>query len=467
MAALAAVATVIGLLPGGGSPPAAIVGPQVVGRDPLEYDSSRARVYERAAAFGLSHVLYAKSPGGVMAAARRTARFRPLVNDAVRGSGWDADMVEAIVMLESAGRPEAIAGGDPTNAAGLTQIVAETATDFLGMRVDLARSRGLTRSIAADRQRGDQTALGRLLAARRRADTRFDPGQELAATMRYLDFARRRFGRDDLAVVAYHMGIGNLTQVLRAYTGDPTTPIRALVKERDLSWPRLYFDASPSRQREAWLRLTALGDDSQTYYGRVLAAREIMRLYRADPAALDRLARLHGGGPSAEQVLHPPDLTERYVAPAELANALRKGVLRQLPNQPRRLYFRVAVSVRTGGDPALYRAARPATLRLLGYLAARVHELSGARTPLIVTRAAYDDSYGGKLAVGGGNASHESLHEAGYALDIRRRYAAGAQAAAFQYTLERLGTLGLIAWTRDRTVIHITVAAQAWSLRVR
>ena len=44
-------------------------------------------------------------------------------------------------------RPDAIVGGDPTNAAGLTQIVAETATEFLGMRVDLARSRGLTRSM--------------------------------------------------------------------------------------------------------------------------------------------------------------------------------------------------------------------------------------------------------------------------------------------------------------------------------
>lgn len=401
-----------------------------------------------------------------MAAARRTARFRPLVDDAVRGSGWDANIVEAIVMLESAGRPEAIAGGDTANAAGLTQIVAETATNFLGMRVDLTRSRRLTRSIAAARRRGDETALGRLRAARRRADTRFDPRQALAATVRYLDFARRRFGRDDLAVVSYHMGIGNLTQVLRAYTGEPTTPIRALAERRDLSWARLYFDASPTRHREAWLRLTALGDDSQTYFGRVLAARAIMRLYRADPAALARLARLHGRGPSAEQVLHTPNLTERYAAPVDLANALRKGVLRRLPNEPRRLYFHAAVSAGAGGDPAAYGVARPPTLRLLAYLAVLVHELSGARKPLIVTRAAYDEAYGHKLAANGANASHQTLHEAGYALDIRRRYESGAQAAAFQYTLERLSTLGLIAWRRDRSVIHITVAAQALSLRI-
>jgi hypothetical protein len=57
------------------------------------------------------------------------------------------------------------------------------------------------------------------------------------------------------------------------------------------------------------------------------------------------------------------------------------------------------------------------------------------------------------------------LHATGYAFDIRRRYESGAQAAAFQYTLERLSALGLIAWMRDRNVIHVTVASQAGTLR--
>jgi Transglycosylase SLT domain len=302
--------------------PAASVGPQVVGRDPLMFDASRTARYARAAAFGLGHVLYAKSPGGVVTAARRTAAFRPLVEAAVAGSGFDADTVEAIVLLESAGRPEVIAGDDPANAAGLTQIVAETGTNLLGMRVDLAASRTLTRRIDAAANGSDEEVVRRLRAERRRVDTRFDPARALAATVRYLTFARRQFGRDDLAVVSYHMGIGNLTNVLRAYAGKRDLPIRTIVDEGDLSWARIYFDSSPARHPEAWQRMAALGDDSQTYYWHVLAAREIMRLFRSDPATLEQLARLHGHGPSAEAVLHPPETTKRFASRDDLSRRI-------------------------------------------------------------------------------------------------------------------------------------------------
>ena len=118
---------------------------QIARPDPLDYEPGRTEEYEQAAAFGLSHVLFEKSPGGVLRAAQRTARFRDIVDKAVSGSGIDADTVEAIVLLESAGRQDVIAGDDPENASGLTQILAETATNFLGMPVDLEASRRLTR----------------------------------------------------------------------------------------------------------------------------------------------------------------------------------------------------------------------------------------------------------------------------------------------------------------------------------
>jgi hypothetical protein len=47
-----------------------------------------------------------------------------------------------------------------------------------------------------------------------RIDDRFVPAKALAATIRYLQPAEQRFGRADLAVVSYHMGIGNLQRVL-------------------------------------------------------------------------------------------------------------------------------------------------------------------------------------------------------------------------------------------------------------
>ena len=125
-----------------------------------------------------------------------------------------------------------------------------------------------------------------------------------------------------------------------------------------------------------------------------------------------------------------------------------------------------ALAARVGGRPAFYRALRPQALRLLVYLARWVHDLSGVATPLTVAQAGYDEKYQRLLATRGSkHAARSSLHTTGYAFDILRRYQSGAQAAAFQYTLERLETLGLIAWSREPSVIHITVASEAGGLR--
>ena len=117
--------------------------------DPFSYTDERAADFERRAALGYSHVIYDKSPGGIVASARRTARWRDEIERAAAAHGVDPDLMEAIVLLESAGRPEVIAGDDPEVASGLAQIVASTGPDLLGMKVDLPKSR---RADEADRQ---------------------------------------------------------------------------------------------------------------------------------------------------------------------------------------------------------------------------------------------------------------------------------------------------------------------------
>jgi hypothetical protein len=439
---------------------------ELVGPDPLTFDSGRTAAYERAAAFGLSHALFTKSPGGVVATARRTAAFRPEIEDAVSGSGFDADVLEAMVFLESAGRPDVIAGDDVENASGLTQILAETATNFLGMSVDLTASRELTRQIEAARRRGDREEVEALRVERRRVDARFDPPQALAGTVRYLDEGRRWFGREDFAIVSYHMGIGNLESALRAYSGREDGPIEEVVDEEGVDYARLYFDSSPVRNPDAWARLASFGDDSQTYYWRVLAAREIMRLYREDQAQLERLAELHGRGPSHELVFHPPDSRPRFATPDDLEAGLARGVLRPVPRASAADRFVVDPSLDRAveglGDPAVYRSLRPKALGLVTYLARKVYELSAEARPLAVTRTAYDTASGLELTPPDlDRAAHASVHATGYSFDVRRRYGSGAQAAAFQWTLERLEALGLIAWSRGRAVIHVTVSPLA------
>ncbi|MGH3133434.1 MAG: hypothetical protein ACRDNY_06775 [Gaiellaceae bacterium] len=436
----------------------------------LAYDDARADELERSAARGLSQPLYAKSPGGVFATARRTEAFRQLVEDSVEGSGFDADLVEAVVFLESGGRPDVIAGNDPAAAAGLTQILAETAQNFLGMTVDLDRSRALTDRIARALRRGSDSRAERLRERRRAIDARFDPEQALAGTVRYLTTARGRLGRDDLAVVSYHMGIGNLTNVLRAFANaDPTIATPDLVEEGDLSWLRVFFDTAPDRNRAAHMLLARLGDDSPTYYWRVLAAQEIMRLYRDDPGRLRELDLLHRSKASAEEVLHPPSETERFADAVEVQRAWDEHVLQPLPGNPD-LGFAVdrtmgELAPQVGRPRELYRGLRAEALALLVYLSARVQALSGAATPLEVTSTVRDEAYQQLLRNGNPEATQGySLHTTGYAFDIRRRYESGAQAQAFQFLLDDLTARNLIAWVREPAAIHVTVAPEAEAL---
>ena len=471
MALLAALAFV-GLRLLGGDDSAGVLVPRAEGTalDALAYDDSQAEDLERAAAFGLSHALYARSPGGVFATAERTESYRSLVEDAVEDSGFEANLVEAIVFLESGGRQDVIAGDDPAAASGLTQILAETGQSFLGMDVDLEESRRLTVRIAGAVERGDVAEAERLRDRRRAIDARFDPEQALAGTVRYLTTARERLGRDDLAVVSYHMGIGNLTNVLRAYAPGADLAVPDLVEEEDLSWVRVFFDTAPDQNGEAHALLARLGDDSPTYYWRVLAAQEIMRLYRDDRERLQELDLLHAAKGSAEEALHPPFETDRFADATDLQRAWDENVLQPLPIDPVRLGFAVdrtmgELAPRLGQPSELYRGLRAEALAMLVYIGMRVQGLSAATRPLEVTSSVRDDAYQELLRSGNPEAAQGySLHTTGFAFDVRRRYESGAQAQAFQFLLDDLTARNLIAWVREPAAIHVTVSAEADTL---
>ena len=112
------IALVLALTSGGGpAPPPPLplpgIGQLAKPGDPFAYVSSREADFVARATAGSAHVLYTKSPGGALATAARVASYRPLIDAAVAGTGLDPSMVEALVFVESAGRPDAIAGADP------------------------------------------------------------------------------------------------------------------------------------------------------------------------------------------------------------------------------------------------------------------------------------------------------------------------------------------------------------------
>ncbi len=425
------------------------------GFDPLAYDDGRRAEYERRAAAGLSHVLFAKSPGGAVATAQRVDGFRPLVEAAALAGKVDPNLLEAIVFLESAGRPEAQAGNDLSGAVGLTQILAETGQNLLGMHVDVKRSAALTRGIRRGRKVEERKA------ERRRVDERFDPAKALAATVRYLEFARGELDdRDDMAVVSYHMGVGNLKNVLDRFGADGKT-----------TYTELFFTVSPLTKPQAYAKLASLGDDSSTYLWRVRAAEKIMRDWRADPANLAREARLQTSKNSAEEVLHPAGETERFGTPDALEAARSAGTVKPLDaGQLGAWGFRIdpqmgELAPKIGRSRQLYRGLRSEALAALRYLGTGVQEISGAKRPLRLTSTVRDERYQRLLVRDNGEATRNfSLHTTGFTFDILRRYESKAQAQAFQFLLDRLTALDIIAWVREPAAIHITVAGDAAQL---
>ena len=414
----------------------------------LSYNPGQAGAFIARATAGEAHPLYFKTPGGAVATAARVARFRPLINRVTAGTPISPNLLEGVVFLESAGQPEVIAGGDPAGASGLTQIEAATGQTLLGMRINLTASRRLTGEIDLAQSRGMNLRAAALERERALVDPRFDPSSALAATVRYLELAQNMFGRQDLAVESYHMGVGNLRSVLDAYDGGGPVP-----------YVQLYFDSAPDRHGAAYQLLSSFGDDSWTYLWRVLAAEQIMHLYRSDPGQLRRLAQLQVASDSAAEVLHPPGQTPPFSGPDAVDRAYARHQLSPLPGDPASLGLAYAPSLgvvarRFGFSPSLYRGLRPSALAVLSWMGSRVRRLSGT-APLSVTSAVADARYQEFFGYTDVPAA------AGWSFTIARKYLSPRQASAFQSVLDRLQSLNLIAWQRYPSEIEITVASDA------
>jgi Transglycosylase SLT domain len=438
------------------------------GGDPLAWSPASSAEFADRATLGTSHVIYEKSPGGVEFAAEQTAEWRDEIEAAAGDHGVDPDVLEAMIFLESAGRPTVMADGTPRSATGLAQIIPSTAVDLLGMRVDLARSIALTRQIERAAERGKPELAERLIRERAEIDERFDPRRALDGAARYLEIAAERFGSEQLAVVSYHMGIGNLESVIAAYTGEeiPEGGAAPVVDDLGIDYPRLFFDSSPERHAASWELLSGFGDDSSLYYWRVRASREVMDLWREEPEELDAREDLITEKATLEELYHPEGETDSFETAEDVLDARAEGDLVAIPDDPS-LGFRITnqageLANDLGADPELYRSLRPEALAALIYLAARVQEISGEDRPLKLTSATRDQEYQDLLIGVNPEATQEySLHTTGWAFDVRRDYGSDAQAAAFQFALDRLRAHAIIDYAYEPAAIHVTVSEQA------
>jgi hypothetical protein len=166
-------------------------------------------------------------------------------------------------------------------------------------------------------------------------------------------------------------------------------------------------------------------------------------------------------------VLHPRAETDVFESPDELDEAYLSGQLRpfagvrgmQLDPQAGEL------AARLDAERRLYRGLRPEALELAVYLAAGVRDVARTKASLIATSTVRDLEYQRLLVRRNPFATREySLHTTGFAFDVRRKYASRTQAVAFQYMLDRLQSLNLIAWVREPGAIHITASSEGGEL---
>lgn len=463
--------------------------------DPFQWEESRGAEFADRAALAYSHVIFEKSPGGVVASAKRTAKWRKLIEKAAAERGVDADTMEGMVLLESAGRPDVLATGRADDAAGLAQIVASTGISFLGMDINLPRSRELTRRLlananATERAREDASSdkpkerakallklrelakeAQKLHRQRRAIDARLRPEEALDGMASYLQRAGRRFGQADLATVSYHMGIGNLETAIGDYYGVDASggAVGQIVSDEGMDYSQLFFDSSPLENQEAWDLLSSLGDDSSTYLWRVNAAKRIMEMYRTDPEGLTKLAKLQTAKATQEEVFHPEGQTEVFIDSVAIQDARDGGALVPIP--PVHEYgYRIEkdlgeLAPNFGVKPALYRALRPEALATLIYMSEKVREINDGKGTLSVSSAVRDQAYQDQLVGVNSEATpNYSLHTTGYAFDIPRDYSSDSQATAFQFVLDRLRALNVIDYAVEPSAIHVAVSDEAAAL---
>ena len=270
---------------------------------------SRRGEFEAGAATAASHVIYEMSPGR---RGRLGAPDRGLpggeIEAAAERHGLDPDMLEAVIFLESAGRPEVIAGPTPESAAGLAQILPSTATDLLGMSVDLAQSIALTRAISRSGSPGETDRLAGAAGGDRPAlrPRRRDRGRRPLPRARPRAVRRRR-ARGRLLPHGNRQPGERAARLRQA--GDEDADRRAGRRAR-AQLPGGLLRLGPRLPRDAYELLSGFGDESADYLWKVLASEQILRLYREDPDRLAGTAELATNKATLEEVFHPENETD-------------------------------------------------------------------------------------------------------------------------------------------------------------
>ncbi|MDP4001306.1 MAG: transglycosylase SLT domain-containing protein [bacterium] len=317
--------------------------------------------------------------------------------------------------------------------------------------------------------RGSARDLG--LSIGRGGDERLNPAKAIPAAAERIASRVRTFGRLDLAVAEYHMGSGNLYEVIRHFTGVRVNGRNAasVVLARALTYPRIYFTTTPINHPSTYRFLHGLDDASATYWFRVLAAVDVLRFSRENPAAFFRLVldtytnktdRNKKASSRMWYLYGPRDITAMTIADqAELQEAWNNRIVMAF-NNPEWFGFGlrlagespIAEAEHDSAIKPLYYGSEKATIGALIYVATETRSLMGEQrfqafeTNSLVRDAAYQT----RLIRSNGNAVTElPTHVMAKAFDIPIKTMNQLYLDCLLMILRDLERKGLITFVRE------------------
>ncbi len=404
-----------------------------------------------------------REPDAVAGAKRITGdrALQALFTSAAASSGLPASLIEAIAYLESWGDAKA---ESPAGPKGIMQISAGTARGMGLQIVNAVRYKVTTDKVLIPVK--SKTAKPRYKTVTHKTpyvvtlrDDRLIPARAIPAAATYLAGMQQHFGGLDWAVFAYHCGqgcVGEMQDLARRARGIP---------KDQFTVPRMFFSCNPAWNRELYeaIQQQMQRDYSPTYYFRVMRAEELLASYRRDPEAFASLSQQYKSefstayrAPHRLSVwLKHDDLVFRNCDDirASMGNRLVKAI-----DRPWYFGYSLNVAPDTPADLEYFRAASPAALGTLTYIAFETHRMFDAMhpkgehfRPLPVSALVEPESHARGLN------DHEAMsHCSGQVFDIDYSALPPGELEALRFVLDDLGWdghLGFIEEGRDN--MHI------------
>lgn len=299
-------------------------------------------------------------------------------------------------------------------------------------------------------------------------DDRLDPILAIPAMANRIARRSAVYGRSDFEVAEYHMGAGNMLSVLSLYTGEKVDSKNAaeIIRRKKLTYPLVFFNNTARYKKDLYSYFGRLADYSPTYYFRIQAAYDLLKIYRQQQGSY--AAILEQFRPKFDDKEESPNRMWSYYGQADvkrfsilnldqLKTEWKHGRIVPMPNQPDRF----GVRIRTSGespiaekDPAnrqWYLGSEPATLGCLLYLAYELRQFeSMAFRPLETNSLVRDVMYQAKLSRGNSVARTElPTHVMAKGFDLPRKVMSAGQLADLTFLLKDLESLGLISWIQE------------------